>query len=430
LVPAVGSARVVRPHSQWRAPALRSTWARSRTRAAEAGRERKARVTWWLLFVNVLGPPEAGLFHLPKFAAEVITQGSLVSAVLLALIANPRVRLRPSLYLGIFTLLGLTSLMSSVRLVSVGTAYRGFRLLAFILVLWLLTPWWGRRGAPLLRAQLGFLCGVIGIVVVGALVSPGLAFSGGRLHGVIWPIPGTQVAHYSAEAAGLAGVLWIGKVIRGRQALLIAVPASVVLVLTHTRTALGGAVAGLVVAVLSLLVVRRRARRVFVVSIAVGALVLVPLSPLVVSWLARGESTTQIMDLSGRTKFWDLVFAEQRPMTNEVLGNGLANGQVDGYGYPIDSSWVEDYQDQGIAGDVLTACMFVALLVCAAYRPRGPATAVALFLVVYCLIASFTEDGAGIASQYAMDLTVAASLLVPGAVQSLRPRVGDLGAAV
>jgi hypothetical protein len=48
----------------------------------------------------------------------------------------------------------------------------------------------------------------------------------------------------------------------------------------------------------------------------------------------------------------------------------------------------------------------------AATRPRGPARAIALFLLVYCLIASFTETGLGAASTYLLDLTIAASVLV------------------
>jgi hypothetical protein len=118
------------------------------------------------------------------------------------------------------------------------------------------------------------------------------------------------------------------------------------------------------------------------------------------------------------------VFAEQRTETQKILGDGLSNGSINGKivfdgvsgvgdGLPIDDSWVLDYQDQGIVGDVLTGLMFVVLLVMAAFATRGPRRAIALFLVVYCLAASFTEDGAGIASQYAMDMTLAASLMVP-----------------
>ena len=101
--------------------------------------------------------------------------------------------------------------------------------------------------------------------------------------------------------------------------------------------------------------------------------------------------------------------------TNKIFGSGLSNGSVIGQspavnGLPIDSSWIATYQDQGIVGDVLEGVMFLVLLVRRLLRPRGPARAMALFLIMYCLFASFTETGMGEASTYLLDLTVAASL--------------------
>jgi hypothetical protein len=55
--------------------------------------------------------------------------------------------------------------------------------------------------------------------------------------------------------------------------------------------------------------------------------------------------------------------------------------------------------------------MFFVLLFIALTRPRGPARALALFLIAYCFLASFTETGMGEASPYLLDLTLAASLL-------------------
>lgn len=43
----------------------------------------------------------------------------------------------------------------------------------------------------------------------------------------------------------------------------------------------------------------------------------------------------------------------------------------------------------------------------------GTQRVIALFLVTYCLVASFTEDGLGSAASYMLDLTLAASCLVP-----------------
>lgn len=389
---------------------------------------------WLLLFFNVLGAGTSPVLHIPHKVGQVLTQGALVAAVILALTINPRVRVRPNLYLGVFTLLCITSLMSSIRFVSLGTDYRAFRLIAFVGVLWLLTPWWGRRDILLLRAQVGFLVIIMGTVLLGLIVAHHTALVGGRLGGAIWPIAPTQVAHYAAELTGLSILLWCCRLMESRTAILLAVPSFAALMLTHTRTALVGLVFGGLVAFVSLFTTKRRVRRIFAAFVLTVALVGVPLSPLIVSWLARGENATQLATLTGRTNFWGYVFAEQRTTTQKVLGDGISNGSLNGQsfsggitanavdGLPIDSSWVLDYQDQGIAGDVLTGLMFVVLLAMAAFAPRGPRRAIALFLLLYCLVASFTEDGAGIASQYAMDMTVAASLIVPEAARRLRGR--------
>jgi hypothetical protein len=374
---------------------------------------RRVGLAWTLLFVDVLGNPAGGVLHVPHIVGQLLTQGSLAVALVLVLTINPRVRVRPNLFLALYTLLGITSLMMSVRFVSLGTDYRAVRLLMFLGALWLLTPWWGRPDLVILRSQVRFLVAIVVTVVLGLVVAPGLAFSGHRLADVIWQVPTTQVAHYSAELMGISLVLWLGGVMRHRLALALSAPSCAVLVLTHTRTALVAALVGLAVAGSSLFSCSRRARRTFA-AVVVGAVLLgVPASPAIASWMARGETNSQVADLTGRTNFWRLVLSENRPGTNKILGSGLSNGSVIGVGLPIDSSWLEVYQDQGILGDALVGAMFLLLLVTAASRPRGPRRALALFLVVYCVIASFTEDGAGIASQYALDMVVAASLLTP-----------------
>ena len=95
------------------------------------------------------------------------------------------------------------------------------------------------------------------------------------------------------------------------------------------------------------------------------------------------------------------------------MGNGSVVGASDpAYdGLPIDGSWVATYQNQGLVGDVLEGVVFLVLIMTAMLRPRGPSRAMAVFLIVYCLIASFTETGLGDASTYLLDLTLAASLL-------------------
>jgi hypothetical protein len=88
-------------------------------------------------------------------------------------------------------------------------------------------------------------------------------------------------------------------------------------------------------------------------------------------------------------------------------------------GLPIDSNWIATYLDQGWFGIVVQASIIAILLLMAATRERGPQRAAALFLIMYCLVASFTETGLGAPSAYMLDLTVAAALLAPRARGSL-----------
>jgi hypothetical protein len=57
--------------------------------------------------------------------------------------------------------------------------------------------------------------------------------------------------------------------------------------------------------------------------------------------------------------------------------------------------------------------MLLFLFITAYFQPRGVQRALGLFLVSYCLVASFTEVGFTDASTYLLELALAASLLVP-----------------
>ncbi len=377
---------------------------------------RRVGIIWALLFFNAFNPGGDALVPIPHKVDQLVIQGALFLALVLALTINPRMRVRPNWFLGIFTLLALTSLMMSVRFVGLGTAYRSFRLIGFLSVLWLLTPWWGRRDMLVLRSQMRFLLLILGSVVLGLLIAPGKEL-GGRLSGILWPIAATQVAHFAAEVVGLTTLLWFCRLLSGRRALSLLGPGLVILVLTHTRTALTAMVAGLLVAGTSLFLAKRRVRKSLATALIVVVVIVIPASPFLADWLTRGESGQQLQSLTGRTQAWSAVLSNHRPTTNVVFGSGLTNDSVTDSsnpatnGLPIDSSWISIYQDQGIVGEVLVSAALVLLLLTALFRARGPTRAMALFLIVYCIIAGVSESGLGGASQYLLDLTVAASLL-------------------
>ena len=370
---------------------------------------------WGLLFLNVLTfPPETSILHIPSTIGKIITQAALPLALLLALTVNRRILVRPNVFL---CLVGLLVIEATVTCLDAqflrGALYRTFRFAEFAVALWLLTPYWGRRDLLLVRVHLQVMSVVLGSVVIGLLVAPGHALGGGagRLEGVIWPIASTQVAHYAAVTFGLVIVLWFCGYLRGRATLLVVAVPGAVLILTHTRTALVGLIAGILIAGFSLIVAKARVRKLFAIAgVVVGTLV-ITLSGFITTWLTRGQSQQQLLSLSGRTNYWGPVLAFPRNKFQEIFGFGLSNTGFNGL--PIDSNWLASYQDQGLFGIVVCAAMLLFLLVTAYFQPRGARRALALFLITYCLVASFTEVGFTDASPYLLDLTVAASLLMP-----------------
>jgi hypothetical protein len=380
--------------------------------AAERRTRRTIFVTYGLLFFNSMTfYPQMSVLHFPSIVGKGLQQGALPLALLLAVSLNRRAIVRPNVFLCLVSLLVLGTFITSLDPQHLSTVFRSFRLAGFVVALWLLTPWWGRRDLLLVRCHLAALSAMVGSVVLGLMVAPHRARVEGRLVGAIWPAQATQVAHYAAVLIGMVVVLWFCGYLRGRTTALTAVAAMVVLVLTHTRTALFALIAGILVAGMSLIVAKARVRKLFATAGAVTAVVVLTLSTVITTWLERGQSAQGLENLTGRTKVWGPLLAAPRDKFQEIFGFGLSNVSFDGL--PIDSNWLASYDEQGLFGVVLCAMILLFLLVTAYFQPRGVQRALALFLVAYCLVASFTEVGFTDVSPYLLDLTVAASLLVP-----------------
>lgn len=392
-------------------------------RAGERAVRRRVGLVWALLVLNALTfftwiPL---VVPIPHRIAQVITQGALPAALLMALTVNRRATVRPSVFLCLVSLLAIETIMTSLQAEHVlGTAYRTFRFAEFVAVLWLLTPWWGRRDMLLLRSHLAAMAVVLGSVLLGLLAKPGAAMAGGRLTGVLWPIPATEVAHYAAVTAGLVVVLWLGGLVHGRITLLVVAATTPMLLLTHTRTALVAVFAGIFVAALSLFTVRRRARKFFAAASIVVSLAAMTAAGVVATWWIRGESGQRLASFSGRTDFWTLVLHFPRNKFQEFFGFGVTNGSI--HGLPIDSTWLLAYMQEGLFGVAVCAAMLLLLLVIAFFQLPGIRQALALFLVTYCLVASFTQMGFAGATVYLLELTLAASLLAPSLPAVSRPR--------
>jgi hypothetical protein len=380
--------------------------------APEVRRRRRVQLTWALLVLNVMTffPGSPLLLPIPGVVGKVIAQGALVGALMMVLSVNRPVRVRPSVYITLLMMLVTVSLLASLHAeFLLGALFRAGRLFGFAVVLWLLSPWWTRRDLLLVRTHLMVLWGIVGSVVIGLLLAPGLAMTEDRLGGTLWPIPPTQVGHYSAVAIGLTIVLWMSGLLRRSVALtsvLVCVP---VLLLTHTRTALVAMLAGVTIAGLSLFTARSRVRRAFAAGLVVFTLGALTLGSVVTTWLARGQDTEELGALTGRKAVWDAILAQPRSTAEVLFGFGLSNKSFNGL--PIDSNWLGTYYDIGLVGCALIVLLLLLVLTAALFRPQGPHRALALFLVAYCVVASFTESGLSEASPYLLELTLAASLV-------------------
>ena len=376
-------------------------------------------LAWAALFLNVMPFQGTSVLPIPHSIGQAMAQGALLLALVLALLANPGMVIRPNVVLMLMGTMAVLALMVSVHNeFLVGSSYRAVRLVLFVVVLWLLTPWWGRPELPLLRAHLLILKVILASVWLGAALGPGPALTANkRLTGVIWPIPPPQVAHYAAMLIGCTIVLWFCGLVGGRSTALTLVAAAAALVATHTRTALLALVLGLVLAGASLFLGHARVRRTAAVVVLVGLAVWTIFSPLIVSWLARGQSTEDLAQLTGRTKVWAAIAARHTTVLQEFFGTGLGNKSFDGL--PIDSNWVATHLELGRVGVALVVAILLVIFLAAWTRPAGPRRAIAIFIVVYCVVASFTETGLGDASPYLLDLVVAASLVAmpPGLVR-------------
>ena len=378
----------------------------------------KIYLVWGLLFLNVV-PYYKGTWNglpiivpIPSVVGKLLTQGALPLAFLLVLSVNRRRLVRPNVFLTLLILLVIAAVIAGVDPVSgrlVSTAYRTCRLALLVGTVWMLSPWFDRRDMLLVKCQLASLFLVLGTVLMGLLVSPGRALAMGRLSGEFWPITPVQVADYAAITLGILVVLWFCGETRGRLTFLVGLAIAAMLLLTHTRTELLALFTGLLVAGLRMFT--WRVRRAFTVIGIMLSVAIIGFSSALTTWLARGEGTSELTNLTGRTVHWAVALSAPRDRFQLIFGFGLSNKSAGGL--PIDSTWLAAYYDQGIFGIGICAAMLLYVLVAAYFQPRSTRVAIALFLVAYLIVTSLTETGISDASDYLLELVVAASLLTP-----------------
>lgn len=383
-------------------------------RSADTRTDHTSKITgaaWGLLILNTLGSAGARtIVPLPRSLIQMVTMGSLVAAFALALVVNPRVRVRPSAYVFLLTLMLVPSLISSADQ-GFGALFRCTRLALFIGTLWLLTRWWD-GGTTFVRHHIRMYFAVLGSVAAGLVISPGAALPdlyGGRLVGALWPLTPPQIGQYAAVIIGLTVLLLLGRRTDRTSAAVVIVPSLVLLALTHTRTATLGLIIGLVLAMTSLVLTSAAARRVFSWAVVSATVAAVGFSSALQAWFLRGQSQENFASLTGRAKVWHALLSAPRTTTEQLFGTGLGDKSFGGL--PIDNSWLAVYNEQGLVGVGLVAAIIIVLGGVALLRPPSLQRACAIFLISYCAIASYTEAGLGDASPYLLHLGLAASLL-------------------
>ncbi|MFF6998949.1 O-antigen ligase domain-containing protein [Streptomyces sp. NPDC008313] len=378
---------------------------------------------WGLLVLNTLGSAGAKtIVPLPRSLIQMVTMGALVAAFTLALLVNLRLRVRPSAYVFLLTLLLVPSVISSANLESgFGALFRCARLALFVGTLWLLSRWWD-GGLTFVRHHIRMYFAVLGSVAAGLVLSPGAALPelyGGRLVGALWPLTPPQIGQYAAVITGLAVLLLLGRRTDRTSAAVVIVPSLVLLALTHTRTATLGLFLGLALAIGSLFLTSAAARRFFTWAVLCAVVAAVGFGSWLQAWFLRGQSQENFSSLTGRAKVWDALLSAPRTPLEYLFGAGLGDKSFGGL--PIDNSWLAVFNEQGVTGVVLVAAVIVVLGGVALLRPPSLSRACAIFLISYCAIASYTEAGLGDASPYLLHLGVAATLLAAPAATTPPP---------
>ncbi|MET8565639.1 O-antigen ligase domain-containing protein [Streptomyces flaveolus] len=390
---------------------------------AQAATPKAVGIVWLLLGLNTLGSAGAKtIVQLPRSLIQLVTMGSLVVAFALALALNARLRVRPSAFVFLLTLLLVPSVISSAHLESgFGALFRCTRLALFVGTLWLVTRWWD-GSVTFVRHHIRMYFAVLVSVAAGLAISPGAAMPGlygGRLVGALWPLTPPQIGQYTAVITGLTVLLLLGRQVDKAGAAVVIAASLVLLALTHTRTATVGLLVGLALAIGSLLLTSAAARRFFTWAVLVATVAAVGFASALQAWFLRGQSKENFSSLTGRAKVWDALLAAPRTTAERFFGVGLGDKSFGGL--PIDNSWLAVYNEQGLIGVAVVAAVVLVLGGVALLRPPSLPRACAIFLISYVAISSYTEAGLGDASPYLLHLALAASLLAAPAAATPLP---------
>ena len=98
---------------------------------------RRVNAAWGLLYLNTLTfVGGTSILHIPAKFGKGIAQGALPLAILVLLTVNPKVKVRPNVFLCLVGLLVVDTVITGMQ-AHLGTMFRTFRLAEFVVALWL-----------------------------------------------------------------------------------------------------------------------------------------------------------------------------------------------------------------------------------------------------------------------------------------------------
>ncbi|WFR84918.1 O-antigen ligase family protein [Arthrobacter sp. Y-9] len=396
-------------------------------------------LVWLLLELSV--QPWSRSDSLGGTDSSSLLKGVVLLACLLALVVftPPRTRLAVPPVFRIYLLFTMAVILSSLLLPSSLTIMvRAGRFMAGIAVLVLLFPLIKDRAHTFVRIMFGVHL-VLGLsVLAGMVLLPSQAWldgrnfaQGGRLMGAIMPMMPPRVGEIGAVVLGLGILLWALRLLPLPVALGAVALGAALIVLSRTRTAPLAALTGLLLAALAL---RRHqgARRIAAVFLT-ACVAAAPFLGTISTWALRGQDTSQLERLSGRTLVWDFILSQPMTDLTRWFGHGLGEkrillrrGEGDINYMAIDNSWLDSYWEAGLVGLVLIVAAALAALLYALRTPEPGARAVAAFLCGYVLVASINESGLCDLSSMTLLLLASAQLSLCGRFHTEGLPAGDV----
>ena len=374
---------------------------------------RHATWAWLFLLISVLPwsfAQPGRITFIGKRPEQLLVAVAVGIAGWFALKVNRRFQVAHAWPVMLYSLLAVVALIPPLGgRAGVGSLFRASRFMATLVLIILLLPVFAHDRYIPLRAHMLVMKGIVASTVLSLGV--GYGFDGdGRLITQLPALTAPGLAQWTALFSAMLAFGMLQRAIPVRNGMTWLAASMFCLLLSHSRTPLVAGGAAFVAGILAMFVSSQRARRLVSWTLFFVPVVALVFGPAVQAWFLRGQNQSQLSTLTGRTKAWAKVYAFPRDVYSRVFGIGLTDKSIEGLS--IDSGYLSVYHEQGRLGVAIITLIFAIYLGRILTRHPSMPRAIALFLVVYVLIASYTETGIGDMSSYVLHLVLAMVMVV------------------